>query len=165
MRLPHPSLSAPLLALKKLALIRTLFFTLTLAGQLAFSAEVQQVKGTKVLITVGDIQAEVGTQFFLISSEGKKIAIIELKQIKNGKAIAEIVKGRAEVGATVQAKGGTSTSAAGAAAKPTKSASTKKKMSLGVLAGLASSTFSMDIGPIVATTPCPTGTCRPSGAS
>jgi len=136
---------------------------LSISSAIAIAGEVQQLKGSKVLITLTDIEATVGTQLFIVNSENKKIGLIEVKQVKNGKAIAEIIKGRGEVGATIQAKAGATGSAQNASGKSEQYGSTasgRKKMAIGVLGGIASSTFAMDVGPITATGPCPTGTCR-----
>lgn len=131
--------------------------------KLAQAGEVQQMKGTKVLITLTDLEANVGTQLFIVNSENKKIGLIEVKQVKNGKAVAEILKGRGEIGASVQAKSAPAANADSAPSERTEKYGTttgRKKIAIGVLGGLASSTFAMDVGPITATTACPTATCR-----
>jgi hypothetical protein len=148
-----------------------IFLTFLFLGLQASAGEVQQIKGTKVLITLTDVQANVGTYLYIVNSEGKKIGIIRVKQIKNGKAIAELTKGRGEVGASIQGKSGSSgTTQANAedsnseAPPAARTTSIRKKIALGVLGGMTSSTFAMDMGPTAATTVCPTGNCRDAGS-
>jgi hypothetical protein len=147
--------------------------TFFLLGPIAQAGEVQQIKGTKVLITLTDVEANVGTYLFIVNSEGKKIGIIQVKQIKNGRAIAELTKGRGEVGASVQGKSKATSAPTPSASESNdeseettapRSSSARKKISLGVLGGMTSSSFAMDMGPTAATTVCPTGNCRDAGS-
>ncbi len=144
------------------ALTGIIALTLAVSTQIASAGEVQQMKGNKVLITLTDVEAVVGTQLYIVNSENKKIGLIEVKQVKNGKAVAEILKGRGEVGASIQAKvaPGATAAAASPAEKNGPTTTGRKKIAIGVLGGMASSTFSMSVGPITATTACPTATCR-----
>lgn len=140
--------------------------TLLLFGALALTAvaaEVTQVKGTKALLQLSGMDAQVGSQFYILSSEGKKIGIVEVKQVKSGKAIAEILKGRAEVGGSVQPKGAAAAkNTAKAAAEDADSGATSedesapkaghKKYAVGVLAGMTMNSFAMNVGPSNSTT-------------
>jgi hypothetical protein len=136
-----------------------LSFIFCLSG---LAAEVTQVKGAKALINLSGTDAQVGQQFFVLSSQGKKIGIIEVKQVKGGKAIAEILKGRAEVGGNLTPKGAgvaqaqkaerqdSAQSESSEETTTTKSRSKKKLSGIGLLFGVGSHSFAMDIGPTTA---------------
>lgn len=117
------------------------------------AGEVQQLKGSKALLTIDEGEVQVGKQFYIINSEGKKIGLIEIKQVKAGKAIAEILKGRGEVGSSIQARG-TPTASSPSESQNTKgksNSSSRGKRAIGFLLGSASNSLAMDIGPTTGT--------------
>lgn len=119
-----------------------LFFTL-LFPLSAWSSEVLQVKGQKVLIDMKGDEFMAGEEFFIINpANQKKTAIIRVKQTKNGRAVADLIKGRANPGDTLQAKGSSTGSGMSAevreARSPRASASSFKTLraSWGLQAGM-----------------------------
>lgn len=78
-----------------------LFLTLPLNS---FSAQVITVKGSKVLIDLQGLEANVGDEFYGMNAANKRKAILKISQVKNGKAVAEITKGTPEVGFTLKQK-------------------------------------------------------------
>ncbi len=67
-----------------------------------FAAEVLNVKGSKALLDISDINhLKVGQSIHSLNGQGKHSAILKVKQIKEGKAVADIVKGRPLVGQTL----------------------------------------------------------------
>lgn len=81
-------------------------FSLTFAVSAAIAGEVLQVKGSKVLLNIGDVPVSQGSEVYAINPENKRKGLMTIRQIRDDKAVAELTKGRAEPGWTLRAKDG-----------------------------------------------------------
>jgi hypothetical protein len=64
----------------------------------AYAAKVLKAKGKKILVDLGDTDAQRGDFFYTITPKGKRAGVLKILQVRRGKAIAILGKGKARPG-------------------------------------------------------------------